>query len=246
MTKLLITIPCYNEEIVLKKNIKIISQYAQDNFYEFEWRILIIDNASKDSTWQVAQVIKQEKNEKIILDQEFDKGRGVALRKAWQKFSDYDIYSYMDADLATDLKDFKLLISKVSEGFDFVTGSRYLREADVKRDFKREFLSRIYNFILKIYLGVKFKDAQCGFKAFSKRLTQELIPQTQDAGWFWDTELMILAYRHNYKVLEIPVSWREVRDELRASKVSHWSEVKRQLKNIYKMKKRLRYLNIKN
>ena len=83
------------------------------------------------------------------------------------------------------------------------------------------------------------KDAQCGHKAMSKKIVHELIPQTTDNGWFWDTELMILACRKGYKVLEVPVTWREVRDELRASKVSVWSEVIRKLKNIYKMRKKL-------
>lgn len=243
--KLLITVPCYNEELVLKKNIDIIYKYAQDNFQELDWKILIIDNASTDNTWSLAQEIQREKSDTIMLYQELERGRGVALRQAWLRFPNYDVYAYMDADLATDLKDFKLLIDKVVQGFDFVTGSRYLKESDIKRNLKREFLSRVYNLLLKLFLGVKFKDAQCGFKAFSQRLVRELIPQTHDNGWFWDTELMILACRGNYKVLEIPVAWQEIRDELRASKVSHWSEIRRQLKNIYKMRQRLKkYKNL--
>lgn len=244
MTKLLITIPCYNEELVLSKNLNQIYNYAAENLADFDWRILIIDNASSDSTWQIAQAEKTKRPEKILLGQEFISGRGVALRSAWAKFPDFDVYCYMDADLATDLKDFRALTTKVREGFDLVTGSRYLKDSDIIRDPKREFLSRIYNWLLKTVLKVNFKDAQCGFKAFSRKLVVELIPLTEDAGWFWDTELMIMAVRRGYKVLEVPVSWREIRDEIRHSTVSHWTEVRRQLKNIYLTRRRFKKNNI--
>ncbi|MDD5590210.1 MAG: glycosyltransferase [Candidatus Portnoybacteria bacterium] len=244
MKKLLITLPCFNEEQILVKNLRILCQYAQDNFQDFDWRILVVDNASTDRTWLLALVEQEKQPAKILTDQEFEKGRGVALRRAWAKFSDFDIYSYMDADLATDLKDFRLLVLKANQGFDLVTGSRYLKESDIIRNAKREVLSRIYNLLLKIVLRVNFKDAQCGFKAFSGKIVRELVSQTQDNGWFWDTELMILAGRQGYRILEIPVSWREIRDEVRRSKVSHWAEVRRQLKNIFLMRKRLKNKNI--
>jgi glycosyltransferase involved in cell wall biosynthesis len=238
--KLLITFPCYNEEVVLRKTFDTVYNYARRHLGNFDCQFLILDNASRDKTWLIAQKIRQEKGEAVLLVQELEKGRGVAMRKTWLKFLDYDIYTYMDADLATDLKDFELLVRKIDEGFDLATGSRYLPESDIVRGPKREFLSRIYNLLLKVILRVNFKDAQCGFKAFSQRLVREVIPQTKDSGWFWDTELMILATRQGYRVLEIPVSWREIRDEFRHSTVSHWSEICRQLKNIYKMWRRLK------
>lgn len=239
MQKLLITLPCFNEELVLEENFKIIYKYACDNFSDFDWRILIIDNASTDSTWSLAVKLRTIHPDRALTDQEFEKGRGVALRRAWGKFSDFDIYSYMDIDLATDIKDFRLLVEKINEGNYMVVGSRYLPQSNINRDVKREILSRIYNLLLKIIFRVNFKDAQCGFKSFNKNVVTSFIPETVDDGWFWDTELMILLMINGYRLLEIPVTWKEVRDELRKSKVSAWSEVVKQLKNLYLMKKRL-------
>jgi hypothetical protein len=145
----------------------------------------------------------------------------------------------MDADLSTDIKDFAYLVSKAAEGIDIVVGSRYIPTADVERTFRRKVLSRIYNMIIQTVLKVDFHDAQCGFKAMTKKLVQDVVPTTQDNGWFWDTELMILALRRGYTLLEVPVTWREVRDELRRSTVSVWSEVVRNLKNIWHMRQRL-------
>lgn len=239
MKKLLITIPCYNEEIVLEKSIFTIVDHAKSHLAEYDWSILIVDNNSSDRTHAIAESLR-EKYSFILTDQVSDPGRGVAMRVAWERRPGYDIYAYMDADLATDLKDFPFIVSKVSEGYDLVTGSRYVPYADAKRSFNRKLLSKIYNVLLRAVLRVDFRDAQCGFKAMSATLVRELFPETFDSGWFWDTELMILACRKGYRVLEVPVTWREVRDELRASKVSPLAEIIRQLRNIWKMRRRLR------
>jgi glycosyltransferase involved in cell wall biosynthesis len=238
-SKVLVTLPCYNEELVLKRNAAVIHDFIKENCPGITFSILIIDNASTDSTWQVAQELSEAYPGIFICTQIFTPGRGAALREAWQKYPGYDIYSYMDIDLATDLKDFPQLLRSVQEGGDYVTGSRYIRGSDVERTFKRVFLSRIYNLLLKIVFRVSFKDAQCGFKAFSNKLVTELVPKTIDCGWFWDTELMIFADRGDYTIVEIPVTWREVRDELRQSKVSPGKEIQRQLKNIYSFYRRL-------
>ncbi len=237
MKRLLITIPCYNEELVLEKNALIIMDHAKIHLADFDWKILIIDNNSSDKTYEIANNLKTKYKDKFITYKEKIPGRGIAIRNAWKHYGDFDIYSYMDADLATDLRDFRFLVLKVAEGYDLVTGSRYLSDSDIDRGILREFMSRVYNLILQIFLKVSFKDAQCGFKAMSNKLVKELFPKTYDSGWFWDTELMILACRRNYKVLEVPVSWRETRDELRRSKVSPFAEAVRQVGNIWKMRK---------
>lgn len=239
MKKVLITVPCYNEELVLEKNTLAIMEHAGAHLGDFNWRILIIDNSSKDKTFEIGKGLQAAYPNKVLVFQENIPGRGAAIRSAWKHFSDFDIYSYLDADLATDMRDFRFMILKAAEGDDLVTGSRYLSESNIERSFLRETMSRVYNLILKSALKVSFRDAQCGFKAMSAKLVRELFPKTFDKGWFWDTELMILACRSGYKVLEIPVSWRETRDELRRSKVSPFSEAYKQLKNIWKMRSRL-------
>jgi glycosyltransferase involved in cell wall biosynthesis len=201
--------------------------------------LLIIDNASTDKTFQISNKLSQE-NPEILVTQCLDKGRGAALTKTWLANHGHDIYAYMDIDLATDLKDFPVLLSHIEEGHKVVTGSRYTEGADIERLPKREFLSRIYNGLLKLFFGVKFRDAQCGFKAFDGATLAGILPATKDNGWFWDSELLILAERAGHQVKEVPVVWREIRDEIRKSKVSPFTEVVRQLKNILYLRKDLR------
>jgi glycosyltransferase involved in cell wall biosynthesis len=240
MKKLLITLPSHNEELVLTKTTHTLMQYAARHLGVFAWKILILDNASRDNTRAVAEGLQQQFPERILIDSVPTPGRGGALRESWARHLDYDIYAYMDVDLATDLKDFSALVNQVADGVDLATGSRYLPQSDSRRSPLRLFLSGVYNKLIRLVLRVNFRDAQCGFKAFSRRLVQELIPETSDRGWFWDTELMILACRRKYRVVELPVTWREVRDERRASTVTPWREAARQLKNIAWMWWRLR------
>src|SRR6185436_9595482 len=90
-----------------------------------------------------------------------------------------------------------------------------------------------------VFFSVNFRDAQCGFKAFDGSTLSKLLPFVKDTGWFWDTELMIYAQKMGYSIREVPVNWNEVRDEIRKSKVSPFTEVMRQLKNIAELKMRL-------
>lgn len=239
MKKLLITIPCYNEELVIEKNAALVYAYATEQLAHFDWRLFILDNNSRDNTWAIAQKIQTKDPFRVTIGQVTIPGRGAALRIAWSGRPDYDLYAYVDADLSTDMKDFAFVIEKAAEGYDLVTGSRYLPNSHIKRDFVRKILSKIYNMLLKIVLQVNFRDAQCGFKVMSSRVIQNLFPLTIDNGWFWDTELMIFASRMNYKVLEVPVFWREARDELRKSTVAVYIEIFRNLRNIYVMHRRL-------
>lgn len=236
--KLLITIPCFNEELILEKNMAKVLDFARANLGAYDWTIQIIDNASTDRTYEIAKKLEASTPNMCVAQCPIS-GRGAALTHVWRDTHGYDMYSYFDIDLATDLKDFPVLLTSVQQGDHIVVGSRYVPGALIQRSFKREFLSRVYNKLLSIFFKVRFKDAQCGFKAFHGQTLPVLLSHVKDHGWFWDTEIMIHAQNAGYSVREIPVSWHEVRDEIRQSKVTPFREVMRQLKNIAKLKLRL-------
>ncbi len=144
----------------------------------------------------------------VHIDQ---KGRGRALRKVWLE-SDSDIVSYMDVDLSTGLDAFPRIIQAIEEGYGVATGSRLLGQSKVKRSFKRELTSRGYNFIIKALFFTKWHDAQCGFKAVSRKAVDELVPLIQNQEWFFDTELLLLAGMKGYRIKEVPVTWVEDTD----------------------------------
>lgn len=234
-----ILLPVYNEEHVLEKSINTLREFLQDNVTDFDWIITVGDNASTDNTIEVARELEKQFDDVRVfhLDQ---KGRGRMVKYAWQE-SEADILSYMDIDLSTDLKDLPPMIMAIIEGYDVVIGSRQYKGAEVKRSFKREAISRGYIWMLKLLLGFPFTDAQCGFKAVSKQLVNDLFPMIEDDEWFFDTELLYLAYRNGYKVKELPVRWIEDTDSRVKITRTAWLDIK----GIFRMRKYERLGKIK-
>lgn len=202
-----IVIPVYNEEAAIERSVNELRGYLKQHL-PYHWNIVVADNASTDRTLAIAEHLATEDSQVrvIHLDQ---KGRGRALRQAWLT-SDADVVSYMDVDLSTNLKSFLPLIAPIITGHsDVAIGSRLLKSAVVKRQFKREIISRIYNLMIKLLFRNRFSDAQCGFKALSRRAARELLPSVENQSWFFDTELLLLTEERGMRIYEVPVQWVE-------------------------------------
>jgi len=219
-----ILLPVYNEEHVLEKSVTTLRQFLQENVTDFQWMITVGDNASTDGTMAVAQDLEKRFEDVRVfhLDQ---KGRGRMVKYAWQK-SEADVLTYMDIDLSTDLNAFPPLVRAILDGYDVAIGSRQYKGADVKRGFKREAISRGYIWMLKILLRFPYTDAQCGFKAVSRKLVNELFPRIEDNEWFFDTELLYLAHRNGFPVKELPVRWIEDTDSRVKIMRTAWLDIK--------------------
>ncbi len=205
--KILITIPVLNEEKELEKNVRVLADFLGKNL-KYAWEIEIADNGSRDRTQEIGKRMAKNSNNTIKYLRLEERGRGRALKRSWLK-SDADIVSYMDVDLSTNLKAFPPLIDKIVDGADVAIGSRLLKNSQTTRQIKREILSRGYNFLIKIMFWNNFSDAQCGFKAITKKVAAALLPKIENNEWFFDSELLLLAERNNFKIAEVPVEWVE-------------------------------------
>ncbi len=201
-----IVIPVLNEERALPGCLKQLVEFTS-GLPDREWRFLVADNGSDDRTREVAAELAGE-NPAIGVMRLEQRGRGRAVRQAWLE-SDADVRCYMDVDLSTDLKSLPDLVSAVAdEGYDLAIGSRLLRDSEVvDRPFTREVTSRGYSLIFRSMFFTSFKDAQCGFKAISAKAARKLLPLVRDNGWFFDTELLIVAQKNGYRIRELPVRW---------------------------------------
>jgi putative flippase GtrA len=118
------------------------------------------------------------------------------------------VLCYMDVDLSTDLRGLLPLVAPLLSGHsDLAIGTRLARSARVVRGPKREFISRSYNRLLRTVLRARFSDAQCGFKAVTATAANGLLGDVRDDGWFFDTELLVLAQRRGLRIHEVPVDW---------------------------------------
>jgi putative flippase GtrA len=200
-----VVVPVYDEEADLDPGIRRLHRYLGERF-PFSWRITIADNASKDRTPLVAARLAAELPGVRVVRLE-EKGRGRALRSVWSA-SDAEVLAYMDVDLSTDLDALLPLVAPLLSGHsDLAIGTRLARSAHVVRGPKREIISRGYNQLLRLALGVGFTDAQCGFKAVRADRARALLPLVRDGGWFFDTELLVLAERSGLRIHEVPVDW---------------------------------------
>ncbi|MBY8886852.1 bifunctional glycosyltransferase family 2/GtrA family protein [Streptomyces sp. PTM05] len=204
-TVLDVVIPVFNEETDLEPCVRRLHAYL-DSTFPYGFRITVADNASTDRTPLVALALEREFREvsAVRLDR---KGRGRALREVWAA-SDAPVLAYMDVDLSTDLKALLPLVAPLISGHsDLAIGSRLAGGSRVVRGPRRELISRTYNLILRGSLSAHFSDAQCGFKAIRSDVARLLLPLVEDTGWFFDTELLVLAERAGLRIHEVPVDW---------------------------------------
>lgn len=204
MTSVDLVLPVYNEEEQLRENTLKVYRFLK-KLPGYQWRIVIASNGSTDQTVPIGQDLAASYPEIGILDYP-EKGRGGALKKAWTR-SEAAILSYMDIDLSADLTDYPKLIKAVEEGSDVAVGSRLAPGANVSRGFKREFISRSYNLLIKLLFQTRFSDAQCGFKAISREVARKILPVIVDTQWFFDSELLIIGEKAGFKIFDLPISW---------------------------------------
>lgn len=201
-----IVIPVYNEEAELAASVTTLVHFLKAHLRDFDWTITLADNASTDGTLAIAKnLVKEYPTVRVLhLDK---KGRGRAVKEAWKTYTS-DIVSYMDVDLSTDLKHFPHLVRSLTRGWDIAIGSRNARGSRVfGRNILRTVTSKSYIVLIKFFFWINFSDAQCGFKAVTRRVVDLVIPHVSDNEWFFDTELLLLAEKLGYKIYEEPVTW---------------------------------------
>jgi putative flippase GtrA len=204
-----IVIPVRNEERDLAPSVRRLAAYLRESF-PFSAQVTIADNGSSDRTWAVGQDLVSELGQDTVCAVHLDQpGRGRALHAIWAS-SDAEVLVYMDVDLSTDLNALLPLVAPLISGHsDVAIGTRLAATSRVSRGPKREVISRCYNVLLHITLGAGFSDAQCGFKAIRAGAARELLPLVEDTGWFFDTELLVLAERAGLRIHEVPVDWTD-------------------------------------
>ncbi|MCK8678927.1 bifunctional glycosyltransferase family 2/GtrA family protein [Streptomyces lichenis] len=200
-----VVVPVHNEQDDLEPCVRRLHGHLARTF-PYPFRVTIADNASTDATGTIGSRLSRELDA-VVYTRLDRKGRGRALRTVWST-SAAPVLAYMDVDLSTDLNALLPLVAPLISGHsDLAIGTRLSRTARVVRGPKREAVSRAYNLILRGSLQARFSDAQCGFKAIRGDVARRLLPLVEDTGWFFDTELLVLAERAGLRIHEVPVDW---------------------------------------
>ncbi len=204
-TEVTAIIPVYNDrealEAALPQSIETLGRITG------RFEIIVAEDGSTDGSPELVQGFSRTDPRVLLLHSDERLGRGRALDRAITEAKG-SIVCYYDVDLATGMEHLEELIGAIRSGADVATGSRLLPQSDSQRTGGREIASRGYNFLVRLILGSRVHDHQCGFKAFRKERIVPVLPSVRAYHWFWDTELLVRCQRMGYKVAELPVRWR--------------------------------------
>src|SRR3989338_817219 len=207
-----IVLPVYHGNLlVLKNNTPLLIEVLSQKLTRFEWKITISVNGPQSyKILKLCKELSEKFPQKIDYLSTPKAGKGWGVINAWQQ-SNADIKTFMDVDLATNPKDIYHLVKPIllKEG-DIIIGSRFLKDSTLQRSFTRFIVSTIYNHIfVRLLLNCPIRDLQCGFKAVNNTFIKEVLPLVKDREWFFETEMLYLAYKKGLRIKEIPVEWHE-------------------------------------
>jgi len=230
-----IVIPILNEQETLEKQVITIINFIVKNDYN-NIKIVLSDNGSDDNTEIIAKRLAEMYKDILIYHRVSERGVGKALKYSWPRLTS-DIIGYMDLDLATDICHLhEVLELFTKKEIDFIYGTRlHKRSKVIGRSIKREIISRIFNIIIRNYFNVDISDGMCGFKFMRKDKLDKLLKNgAQSNGWFFCTEILIVAKRTELDVFELPVTWRDDPN----SKVKIIKLTLEYIKDMYSLKRR--------
>lgn len=209
MPKYSIIIPAYNEAARLGKTLDRVLAYVASKRWDAE--IIVVNDGSRDRTPDLVCEYAKANSCLRLIENPGNQGKGYSVRNGMLNAKG-EILLFSDADLSSPIEEAPKLFAALAAGADVAIGSRWLRpETQTQRQSPlRQFYGRLYNLILRLLLGLNFKDTQCGFKAFTNAAAQKIFPPQRIERWGFDPELLYLARKAGLKVVEVPVAWAHV------------------------------------
>lgn len=205
--QLSIIVPAYNEEERLPHTLQSILGYL--GRAKFTWELIVVDDGSADGTPERAREVLGEDARCSVIRHHRNRGKGAAIRTGMlQARGQRRLFT--DADNSTPIEEAaKLLRAMKSRRADVVIGSRAVRGAQLeqRQPFYREMMGRIFNLIVQTLALPGIRDTQCGFKLFTSRAAEYAFARQVTDGWSFDVEVLMLARRRGYRIVEVPVRW---------------------------------------
>jgi dolichyl-phosphate beta-glucosyltransferase len=201
-----IVIPAFNEGTRLGPTLEKVLGYVHAQNWDAE--IIVVNDGSRDNTADIVRSFAAKDPALRLVENPGNRGKGYSVRNGMLN-AHGQIVLFSDADLSSPIEEAPKLFQALEAGADIAIGSRWLRaETQTQRQpLHRQIFGRIFNLMLRVTLGLKFKDTQCGFKAFKRPAVQKIFPLQKTERWGFDPEILFLARKFKFKVQEIPVAW---------------------------------------
>jgi len=199
-------IPAYNESERLAVSLPEVLDYIHQQRLSAE--IIVVNDGSVDDTADVVRRFAAVNSEICLLENPGNRGKGYSVRNG-MLHSHGDVMLFTDADLSSPIYEAGKLFEAIGQGADIAIGSRWLQaELQTERQpWHRQLYGRLFNLGLRIVLGLKYQDTQCGFKAFTRAAVQTIFSRQHVERWGFDPELLFLADKFKLRTVEVPVEW---------------------------------------
>jgi dolichyl-phosphate beta-glucosyltransferase len=201
-----IVIPAYNEGARVGLTLEKILAYVAQQGWDAE--VIAVNDGSRDNTAEIIRGYAEKYPQLRLLENPGNRGKGYSVRNGMMNARGETLL-FSDADLSSPIEEAGKLLAAVKGGADIAIGSRWLRSdlQTQRQPLYRQLFGRVFNLLLRIILGLNFKDTQCGFKAFTRQAADQLFPLQKIERWGFDPELLYLARKFKLKVVEVPVAW---------------------------------------
>jgi len=201
-----IVLPAYNESERIAATLEKIFAHAEQNNWQSE--IIVVNDGSHDDTANIIRQCAAQHPNLTLRENPGNRGKGYSVRNGILH-AHGDVLLFSDADLSSPIAEAEKLIAAIQNGADIAIGSRWLKtELQIQRQpLYRQLLGRIFNLLLRLILGLQFRDTQCGFKAFTQEAARSVFPLQRIERWGFDPELLYLAKKLRFSVEEVPVEW---------------------------------------
>jgi dolichyl-phosphate beta-glucosyltransferase len=207
--ELSIIIPAYNEESRLPRTLTRIRDYfASKNIPSEQLEILVVDDGSRDGTAQVAEKWANEMPSVRLISNGDNRGKGFSVRHGMLEACGR-IALFTDADLSSPIEECEKLLAAIDAGNEVAIGSRALDRSLITthQSHLRELAGMIFNTFVQLFMGLSFRDTQCGFKAFVREPSRIVFEQQRIERFGFDPEILFLAKRHGLRTVEVAVRW---------------------------------------
>ncbi|MGE5643261.1 MAG: dolichyl-phosphate beta-glucosyltransferase [Byssovorax cruenta] len=199
-----IIIPAHNEENRLPGTLAQVFKFLNQQTFPFE--VIVVENGSSDRTYQIAQdFAKQNKDLHVI--QNGQPGKGLAIRRGVQAAAG-DYLFFCDADLSMPIEEISKFLPPQLPHVDIAIASREAPGAvRYNEPYYRHLTGRVFNTLIRLLVLPGLQDTQCGFKCIRAEVARDIFPYQTLTGWAFDVELLYIARRHAYELVEIPIDW---------------------------------------
>ncbi len=199
-----VIIPAYDEERRMPASLERVTSFVRKQPYPIE--VIVVDDGSKDATASIVETFV-EKDPFVSLIRNPHGGKGAAIKAGIARGQgQYLVVS--DTDLSVPIEELSKFLPPALDGYDVAIASREVKGAQrINEPYYRHLMGRVYNLLVRIIAVPGIQDTQCGFKAFRREVAREIFPFQTIEGWGFDVEILFIAQRFGYGVIEVPVVW---------------------------------------